>query len=100
MEALRQKKESPSKTEVVVPQTAPTNQTSINDTEKRIADLQKQLEQIRSEEKLLKLQKQLNLEKQELNKLQSENDGKLDQNNQNKLYFHNASLQFLIILYL
>lgn len=79
---MKSDKKVQAKTEVVIPQAAPTNQTSINETEKRITDIQKQLEQIRSEEKLLKLQKQLNQERQELNKLQSEND---PQNNNSKI---------------
>lgn len=62
---------------VEVPVKNPTEKTSdstINETEKRISDLQKQLEQIRSEEKLLKLQKQLNQEKQSLKKMQEDLD--------------------------
>lgn len=63
-----------SKTEVVVPVVDKSNEENINDTEKRIADLQKQLEQIRNEERLAKLQKQLNLERQSLKKLQEETE--------------------------
>lgn len=68
------KKVKPSKTEVVVPVVDKSNEENINDTEKRIADLQKQLEQIRNEERLAKLQKQLNLERQSLKKLQEETE--------------------------
>ncbi len=70
---VRSEKKAPSKTEVIVPAQT-TNQTSINDTEKRIAEIQKQLEDIKSEEKLLKLQRQLNQERNELKKLQVEED--------------------------
>lgn len=64
-------KKSYSKTEVVVSPQSSTTET-IGDTEKKIVELQKQLEQIRSEEKLLKLQQQIDLEKKSLNKLHDE----------------------------
>lgn len=67
-------KKMPSKVEVAVPKSATVSSTSVDETEKKIIDLQKQLEQIRSEEKLVKLQKQLDQERQELNKLRSENN--------------------------
>lgn len=80
------KKTKPAKVEVPVQVVDKSNEESINDTEKRITDLQKQLEQIRNEEKLAKLQRQLNLERQSLKKLQDETEQpKLDsqQNNLN-----------------
>lgn len=77
------KKVAPAKTEVPVQVVDKSNESNINDTEKRIADLQKQLEQIRNEEKLAKLQKQLNLEKQSLKRLQDETNPPAPQNNNN-----------------
>lgn len=68
------KKSKPAKTEVVVPVVDKSNDSSISDTEKRISDLQKQLEQVRNEEKLAKLQKQLKLEQQSLKRMQDESD--------------------------
>ena len=79
---IMKKVDKPSKTEVKITAVDKTNDENIGDTEKRISDLQKQLEQIRSEEKLVKLQKQINLEKQSLKRLQDETNS-LD-NNQNK----------------
>ena len=73
----------PEKTEIVV-QAQQKSDDTIEQTEKKIADLQKQLEQIRSEEKLLKLQKQINEEKQSLRKMQEEeNPQKQEQQNTN-----------------
>lgn len=72
------------KKEVVVPVVDKSNE-SINDTEKRIVELQKQLDQVRNEEKLAKLQKQLNLEKQSLKRLQDESDDKPQMQNNNNL---------------
>lgn len=84
---VMKKKMAPAKTEVPVQVVDKSNESSINDTEKRITDLQKQLEQIRNEEKLAKLQKQLNLEKQSLKRLQDENEDKpqVQQNQNNNL---------------
>jgi len=71
------------KTEVSVKNTPQkSNESNISETEKRISDLQKQLEQIRSEEKLAKLQKQINLEKQSLKKMQDEDNQPQQQNQQ------------------
>ena len=79
-----------SKTEVVVPQSVQTHQESVNETEKKIEDLQKQLEQIRNEEKLLKLQKQINQERQSLKTLLDEDNpqqpiNNLDNQSKNKI---------------
>ncbi|MBM3232029.1 hypothetical protein FJZ21_01470 [Candidatus Pacearchaeota archaeon] len=74
------KKVVPTKTEVPAQVVDKSNESNINDTEKKIADLQKQLEQIRNEEKLAKLQKQLNLEKQSLKRLQDETNPPAPQN--------------------
>lgn len=81
-------KKKPEKTEISAQDVSvkEKSQESINDTEKRIADLQKQLEQIRSEEKLVKLEKQINQEKQSLKKLREEANPEKTQNlnNQNQ----------------
>jgi hypothetical protein len=73
----------PAKTEVAPTVVDKTDITPVNDTEKRIADLQKQLEQVRNEEKLAKLEKQLALEKQSLNRMkepaQPQNNNSSDQ---------------------
>lgn len=84
---VMKKKTMSTKTEVPVQVVDKSNESNINDTEKRIADLQKQLEQIRNEEKLAKLQKQLNLEKQSLKRLQDDNEDKpqVQQNQNNNL---------------
>lgn len=86
---ITKKKITSDKPEVPVQAVDKSNDSTINDTEKRISDLQKQLEQIRNEEKLAKLQKQLNLEKQSLKRLQDENSPPAPQNNnldnQNKI---------------
>lgn len=86
---VMKKKVIPAKTEVPVQTVDKSNESNINDTEKRIAELQKQLEQIRNEEKLAKLQKQLNLEKQSLKRLQDETNPPVQQNlnldNQDKI---------------
>ncbi|MEK6925596.1 MAG: hypothetical protein AABW71_05165 [Nanoarchaeota archaeon] len=84
---LMKKSYPPAKTEVKVTTVDKTNETSINETEKRIADMQKQLEQIRSEEKLVKLQKQIKLEQQSLKRMQEDSDDgpQLPQNKDNNL---------------
>ena len=66
---IKTDKKTQSKTEVIVP---PQNTIPLNsaDTEKRISELQKELEQIKNEEKLVQLQRQVSKEKQELKKLQ------------------------------
>lgn len=67
---LKSEKKTHAKTEVVAKQESqPATKESIGDTEKKISELQKQLEQIRSEEKLYKLQKQLEQEKQSLDQM-------------------------------
>lgn len=80
---MKANKVVPAKKEVVLPVADKSNDSSIGDTEKRIADLQKQLDQVRNEEKLAKLQKQLKLEQQSLKRLQEDNDDKpqFQQNN-------------------
>ncbi|MBS3083402.1 hypothetical protein J4423_01210 [Candidatus Pacearchaeota archaeon] len=72
---IKTDKKTQSKTEVTVAvqNTAPLNSA---DTEKRISELQKELEQIKSEEKLVQLQRQVFKERQELNKLRSEKEFK------------------------
>jgi len=52
------------------------SKSSINETEKRIADLQKQLDEVRNEEKLVALQKQLNQEKKTLSSMTEGSDSK------------------------
>lgn len=72
---IKSKSDKPTKEEVkaqkqeIAKATAPA---SVEDTENKITDLQKQLEQIRNEEKLLQLQKQLNSERNRLDKLRKD----------------------------
>jgi len=91
---VKSKSEKPEKVEVK-PQTV-TNKSndnvSINETEKRIADLQKQLDEIRGEEKLLKLQEQLKRERQSLKKMQedlADEPPKLQNSNSGDFNFEN-----------
>ena len=79
---IKTDKKTQSKTEVTVAvqNTAPLNSA---DTEKRISELQKELEQIKSEEKLVQLQRQVFKERQELNKLRSEKEFKSQDFNNN-----------------
>jgi hypothetical protein len=80
---IRAKIDKPSKIEIAPVKEEPSKET-IADTEKRIADLQKQLEQIRSEEKLLRLQKQLDVEKQSLKRMQEGDAAQQSPPNQNE----------------
>ena len=79
---VKPEKKTPSKKEVVVPtqKIDNSNKESIDETEKKISELQKQLEQIMNEEKLLKLQRQINQERDELKKLQLKEEPKVQEN--------------------
>ena len=54
------------------------DKTNAQEIQQKIADLQKQLEQVRGEEKLIRLQKQLAREQQELGKLKNSGEPKKD----------------------
>jgi hypothetical protein len=76
--------ERPAKVEAIVKAPQKAEESNVNDTEKKILELQKQLDQIRSEEKLAKLQKQIKLEKESLQRMNNNlEDKNPSQNNQN-----------------
>lgn len=68
-----EKDKKPAKAEVKVQPSTSSAPLTVADTEKRIAELQNQLDQIKNEEKLFKLQQQVDQEKKSLDKLRGRN---------------------------
>jgi len=80
----KQDKKKQSKTELIV-QSQNTPKINPIDTEKRITELQKELEQIKNEEKLVQLQRQVSKERHELKRLQEDKEFKSQDFKNNKI---------------